>query len=95
MSKQETTRRRRRRAPLAFLGLAVGVGAAFALVRWQRRTMPWTTMDREPSDFSLYEVSGDFTNEWPGGVNVIVGAHPVDLDSESDGFSTADTGLEY
>jgi len=90
-----TAKRRKRMFPLAVMGLFVGLGAAYVMVRWQRRHMPWTALDREADKLSIYEVSGDRTEEWPVGEKAAAPTHLVDLDSTFDGLTTADTGLEY
>ena len=63
--KQAGTKRRRRFLPWAIFGMLMGAGIAFTLVRWQKKAMPWTKLDREVDDFSIYESSGDNAEEWP------------------------------
>jgi hypothetical protein len=63
--KQAGTKRRRKFLPWAIFGMIMGAGIAFTLVRWQKKSMPWTKLDREVDDFSIYETGGDTTGEWP------------------------------
>ena len=51
--------------------MLMGVGIAFTLVRWQKKAMPWTKLDREVDDFSIYETTGDDTADWPAGARAV------------------------
>jgi hypothetical protein len=82
------TKRRRKLLPWAIFGMLMGVGIAFTLVRWQKRAMPWTKLDRAVDDFSIYETSGDNTADWPAGAGAVID------DPTFDGTDSGDTGLE-
>lgn len=58
-------KRRRKRVPFALGGMFVGAGLAFWLVRRHRNLMPWTVLERDSNDHSIYKVTGDFTGDWP------------------------------
>ena len=93
--KQAGSRRRRRAFPLTIIGFLAGLGAAFVMVRWQRKNMPWTMLDDDADRPSIYEVGREGTAEPAAEVMMEPPAHLVDLDSTFDGLRTADTGLEY
>jgi len=65
MSEKQGGAKRRRFLPWAFIGILIGAVLAFTLARWQKRAMPWTALDREEDDLSIYETSGDVTEDWP------------------------------
>jgi len=65
MSEKQGNAKHRRFLPWAIFGILMGAVLAFTLVRWQKRAMPWTALDREVDDLSIYETSGDVTEDWP------------------------------
>ncbi len=104
MSKKQGKVKRRRFLPFAIFGLLVGAGLAFTLVRWQKKSMPWTAADREESDFSLYETNGDMTLDWPVSSAEVVGAEPGGVGADGaetagdptfDGTDSGSTGLGF
>ena len=58
-------KRRRKGVPFAFGGMLIGAGLAFWLVRRHKKLMPWTVLDRDSNEHSIYKVTGDFTGDWP------------------------------
>jgi predicted flap endonuclease-1-like 5' DNA nuclease len=72
MKTTDGLKHRRKKVPFALGGLLVGAGIALWLVRRQQKLMPWTAIDRDVDDFSIYKVSGeypgDFAGDWPAGM---------------------------
>ena len=66
MKKTEFRKKKQRRAlPIALIGLLLGAGLAYALVRRRRTLMPELKLLFGSDDVSIYEVSGDVTRDWP------------------------------
>lgn len=95
MKATDGLKHKRKKMPLALGGLFVGAGIAFWLVRRQRKLMPWTALDRNSNDFSIYKVSGDSTGEFTGDWPVGFGDLPPAVPEVEKAAGTAEASLVY
>jgi hypothetical protein len=81
MGKRESSNKRRRGVlGMAFLGIVLGAGLAYAVVAWRRALVPETQLAIWPDpgprqEMSVYQVGEDASREWADSTEENIGSY--------------------